>query len=91
MNIQSVRSEIPAEALPAKPKPKNANPEPQTGEVVCDKFTPMQNENLMQALRDEPDVRPEVVEKAKLLAADPDYPPKEVIGAIAKLFVQGIN
>jgi len=88
MNIQSVRPEIVAEAAKAKPKSKNANNELPSEGVVRDSYMPEQNENLMQALRSQPDVRPDVLERARRLVADPDYPPKEVIGAVAKFLVQ---
>lgn len=89
MNIQSVRPEIVAEAAKAKPKPKNTTTETQTEGGVSDSFIPMQNEGLMDALRNEPEIRPEVVERAKLLVADPDYPPKEILGEVAKILVEG--
>lgn len=89
MNIQSVRPEIVVEAARSKPKPKNVENEPQNEGGVRDSYMPEQNENLMQALRDQPDVRPEMLERAKRLAADADYPPKHAIKAIANLLVPG--
>lgn len=88
MNIQSVRPEIVAEAAKAKPKAKSANAESQSEGVVSDRYMPDQNENLMQALRNQPDVRSEVVDRAKILASDPEYPPREVIASVAKILVQ---
>jgi hypothetical protein len=86
MNIHSVRPEIAAEAAKAQPKPKNATT--QTEGVVRDSYLPVKNEDLMDALRNEPEVRPEVVERAKLLVADPDYPPKEVLKKVAEALLE---
>jgi len=87
MNIQSVRPEIVMEAAKSKPKSKTADNEPQSEGGVRDSYMPEQNENLMQALKSQPEVRPEMLERAKQLAEDPGYPPKDVIKAIANLFV----
>ena len=41
----------------------------------------------LEALRKEPEIRPEVVEKGKALLNDPNYPSQEMVDAIAKLIV----
>ncbi|MDD5348989.1 MAG: hypothetical protein PHQ12_02140 [Chthoniobacteraceae bacterium] len=87
MNIQSVRPEIVVEAAKSKPKSKSVDNETQNADGVRDSYMPEQNDNLMQALRNQPDVRPEMLERAKQLAADPGYPPKDVIDAIANILV----
>ncbi len=38
---------------------------------------------LGSALAGQPEIRPEVVEKGRALAADPNYPPRSVINQIA--------
>lgn len=87
MNIQSVRPEIVVEAAKSKPKTKSADNDTNRDGEVRDSYMPEHNENLMQALRNQPDVRPEVLDRAKQLAADPGYPPKDVINAIANTLV----
>lgn len=89
MNIQSVRPEIVVEAAKSKPKPKSVENETQNDEGVRDSYMPEQNDNLIQSLRSQPDVRPEVLERARQLVADPGYPPKDVINAIANILVPG--
>lgn len=39
---------------------------------------------LRAALQRQPEIRPEVVARAQALAADPSYPPPEVIGKVAE-------
>jgi hypothetical protein len=87
MNIQSVRPEIVVEAANSKPKAKSANNDSQNDGEVRDSYMPEQNGNLMQALRNQPDVRPEILERAKQLVTDSGYPPKDVINAIANAIV----
>ena len=43
---------------------------------------------LREALAAQPEIRPEVVEKAKKLAVDANYPPRAIIEDIARLFVK---
>jgi hypothetical protein len=38
-------------------------------------------------LQEQPDVRPEAVERAKNLAADPNYPGPGTLAGLAKLFI----
>ncbi|MGH8018563.1 MAG: hypothetical protein ACREIA_09770 [Opitutaceae bacterium] len=40
---------------------------------------------IRQALDQIPEIRPEVVERGRQLAADPNYPPREVVQKIASL------
>jgi hypothetical protein len=40
--------------------------------------------HLRSELRRQPEIRPEVVARAKALAADPNYPPMEVLRAVAQ-------
>lgn len=87
MNIQSVRPEIVVKAANSKPKSKSADNDTKNDGEVRDSYMPEQNENLMQALQNQPDVRPEVLERAKQLVSDPGYPPKDVINSIANALV----
>lgn len=43
--------------------------------------------NKLDALRNEPEVRPEAVAKGKELLNDPNFPSKEIVDSIAKLIV----
>lgn len=66
--------------------PQATAPEQQSEEAVTDSVMTDQNQQLMGALRNQPDVRPEVVERGKSLAADPDYPSTDIVDELAKLF-----
>jgi hypothetical protein len=41
----------------------------------------------LDALRNEPEIRPEVVARGKELLNDPNFPSKEIVDSIAKLIV----
>ena len=43
--------------------------------------------SILGALRDQPEIRPEVVARGKELLNDPNYPSKEIVDSIAKLIV----
>lgn len=49
----------------------------------ADKFTAQHSPALQAALAAQPEIRPEVVERAKALAADPNYPSTEIMRGIA--------
>ena len=49
-----------------------------------DRFSSQSTTYLKAALDRQPAVRPEVVERAKMLAADPDYPSAAVIQHVAR-------
>jgi hypothetical protein len=87
MNIQSVRPEIVVGAANSKPGTKSVDNDTQTPGTVSDSYLPEQNEDLLEALRNQPNVRPEVLERAKQLVADSGYPPKDVIESIADTFL----
>lgn len=48
-------------------------------------------ESLNQALQDTPDVRADVVARAKTLAASVHYPPEELIDGLSNLLAQGAD
>jgi hypothetical protein len=43
---------------------------------------------LRAELQRQPEIRPEVVERARALAADPNYPPREVLRQVAAQILQ---
>ncbi len=45
-----------------------------------------QKENMIRALKEQAEIREDVVAKGKLLASDPDYPSMERVGDLAQLF-----
>ena len=61
-----------------------------TPKVAADSGERLSSSNtqaLREALNNTPEIRPEVVEKGKALAVDPNYPPRELIERLAKLMV----
>ena len=54
---------------------------------VRDRFQPAQNENLVNILQQQPEVRPNAVENARCLATDPSYPGPRIIASLAHLVV----
>jgi hypothetical protein len=86
MNIRPVKTEtvpLPARTI-ASPTPQTASP-PSTN----DTFDPAQNEKLVNMLQQQPDVRPDAVQRAQALAADPNYPSLGAIASLAKLVIAG--
>ena len=53
-----------------------------------DNLSSSQTQNLREALSNTPEVRPEVVERGRRLAVDPNYPPRELILRLAKLMTE---
>ena len=54
---------------------------------INDSLSSSNTENLRDALARTPEVRSDVVERGKTLAADSTYPPQEIIDSLAKLLV----
>ena len=81
MNIQPVKTD--AVQVPSKARQKTA-PEP---ESAPEQEKTSRKERLAQALASEPAVRPEMLERARALAADPNYPPADVLEKLADKFI----
>jgi uncharacterized membrane protein len=56
-------------------------------ETGGERLSSSNTEALREALKNSPEIRPEVVEKGKQLAVDPNYPPRQLIESLAKLMV----
>lgn len=52
-----------------------------------DQFSAGQSTALRAALAAHPEIRPDVVERAKALAADPGYPPREILQKVAGMII----
>jgi len=90
MNIRSVQTE-PATQAAQQVTPKTAQTaqqaQPVQTQVAADSFEPAQNSKLVNILQQEPDVRPDALERAKSLAADPNYPGADTVARLASLFI----
>jgi hypothetical protein len=53
-----------------------------------DKFNSAQADTLREALARTPEVRPEVVERGKQLAADPNYPSPDILSKVAEIILR---
>lgn len=79
MEIEPSRSSVPLSRLEARPV-RRAEPAPgDAGE-----FT--ETEALRQAMASTPEVRADVVERARSLAKNPNYPPEEIVRKLSQLF-----
>ena len=83
MNIQPLKSE--SVSLPAKSKPQPAKPA--QASTPKEPLQSTKNQRLMEALRNEPELRATEVERGKALAADPNYPSDDILGKLAEIFV----
>lgn len=62
-------------------------PTPKTDLETGDRLSSGSTDSLRAALENSPEVRPEVVERARRLAVDPNYPPRELIERLSKLIL----
>jgi hypothetical protein len=58
------------------------------GQVAGDTLSTAASQFLKVKLASEPEVRPEMVAKGQLLAADPSYPTPEILGRVANKILQ---
>ena len=86
MKIQPGQS-APIPLQPLKTKAEDVKNEPQTTDASGSDFTPTQNNKMLELLKNQPEIRPEVLEKAQKLAADPNYPSTDIVEKLAKLFI----
>lgn len=85
MNIQPVKTD--AVQVPSKASPKSApsvteSPETPENQNIGRK------ERLAEALAQEPAIRPEMLDRARELAADPNYPGPNVFAKLAARMVE---
>lgn len=66
---------------------KHQAPAP-AAESVGERLSSTNSEALRSALKNSPEVRPEVVERGKSLAVDTNYPPRQIIDSIARLMTE---
>lgn len=56
-------------------------------QVEGEKLSSSSTKALREALQNSPEIRPDVVARGKALAADSNYPPREIIDTLAGLLV----
>jgi hypothetical protein len=72
-----------ATTKPASTPPPSA----ETGERLLSS----NSQALRQALNQTPEIRPEVVDKGRHLAVDPNYPPRELILRLAEMMTKSVD
>lgn len=68
------------------PSSSHAAPAKKIESPSADSLSTSNAEALKQALASSPEIRPEVVARGRELAADPTYPPRQIIEQLAKMF-----
>src|SRR5262249_43102540 len=76
------------EALTNQNTAANNVPSFYSGSAKTDRLSSSNTDALRQALNNTPEVRADVVKRAKELLADPTYPPREIIAQLSKLMVE---
>jgi hypothetical protein len=88
MNIRSVNTGVVSQP-PQTITPKTQNTV--ASAAAGDTFRSAQTEEMVNILQQQPDVRPEAVKRAKMLAADPNYPSADTIAGLAKLVINSVD
>jgi hypothetical protein len=61
---------------------------PAAATIGADRFNSENTAALKAALQEQPEIRPEVVERAKLLAADPAYPSPDILRKVGEALLR---
>ncbi len=89
MSIQPVKTE--GIAVPLKPKAQPAGTKSSPAQQpATDRVEIERQESLIETVRQEPGIRPEVLERAKALVNDPNYPSADVLSGVAKRLLRGL-
>lgn len=72
--------------LPPTVKPPHPG-KPALQQFFVDEFRPERARQVSEALKESPEIRPEVLEKAKQFVADPNYPARAQLVKLAKMIV----
>lgn len=71
----------------AKPA-QGSSVKPPSDDSAGERLSSTNTDALREALSNSPEVRPEMVERGKRLAVDPNYPPREIIEKLADLMLK---
>ena len=85
MNIQPVKTD--AVQVPSKARPTSAPSAAEPSGTPANESTE-RKDLISQALANQPDVRPEMLERAREIASDPNYPGPNVFAKLAARLVQ---
>ena len=89
MNIRSVKTEVVPQPLDTIASKTSQQQPPASAQAATaeDSFNPAQNAKLVNMLQQQPDIRPEALQRAQQLASDPNYPDNATLSKLASLFV----
>ncbi|MBI5381744.1 MAG: hypothetical protein HZA31_07585 [Opitutae bacterium] len=76
------------EAIGIKPPPA---PPPASRPAETDRLSAPSQDVLQSALQQQPEIRPEVVERGRELSIDANYPPKEIIRQLSLMLTQSAD
>ena len=86
MNIRSASESMTPQPMPSVQKPSIAAKR-ELHQFFVEEFQPAQFETIAQAWASNPEVRSDVLAKAKELATDPNYPSHSQLAQLAKMIV----
>lgn len=86
MNIKPTSTDSLPQPLPPVAKPPTSAKHA-LHEFFMEEFKPEQYQAIAEAWKNNPEVRPEVLEKARQLAADANYPTHAQLAQLAKMIV----
>jgi hypothetical protein len=84
--IDSTSSSVGTSGANALP-PELSKSAGQRATIAQDRLSTDGADQLRQLIAGEPEIRPEMVEKGRVLAADPSYPPSDLIRQLAGMLV----
>ena len=84
MKIQPLNTEV----VPVAAKLKAPQTKTQQQAEVQDTMKPGASEKLLEALRSEPEIRVESLERGRALVADTNYPAADLLQKLAELFIE---
>lgn len=85
MNIQPVKTD--AVQVPSKARPKSAPIAAEPSGTSANENTE-RKDRLTEALANEPEIRPEMLERAREIASDPNYPGPNVFAKLATQIIR---
>jgi cytidylate kinase len=85
MNIDPLSNSSYVQQARINNRPKSQDDEAISADRDTDSLSTETSENVRSALASMPEVRPEVVERGRQLAADSDYPSQDIVNKIASL------
>jgi hypothetical protein len=68
--------------------PVHHTPTPASRSAGADRFSPENSKALQAELSNQPEIRPDVVARARVLAADPSYPSAAILRKVSEVILR---